>query len=57
MVILRGRAGKRGGVASFTLSRPARQMISMRKDQILAGDYAQTSRKAGGRDSQHESCL
>jgi hypothetical protein len=57
MVILRGRAGKRGGVASFTLSRPARQMISMRKDQILAGDYAQTSRKEGGRDSQHESCL
>jgi hypothetical protein len=57
LVILGGSAGKRGGVASFTLSCPTRQVISMRKDQILAGDDAKTERKKSRRDSQHESRL
>lgn len=57
LVILGGSAGKRRGVASFALSSPARQMISMRKDQILAGDDAKTERKESRRDSQHESRL
>jgi hypothetical protein len=57
MVILSVSARKRRGVAGFALSRPARQVISMRKDQILAGDDAQSEHKESQRDSRHESRL
>jgi hypothetical protein len=55
LVVLRGRTGERGGVTGFASGCPARQVPSMRENQVLAGGHAKSMRKQGRRDSQPES--